>query len=297
MKLNKIEPKYISKSNPRIGLITLATDFRIEKDFNNVLNGKDIDLYCNRIHCYNPLTNETLKKMADDITNVTKDILPDQKLDCVAYGCTSGTIAAGYNLIVEKVNAAKPNTKVTTPITAATKALKKLNINKISIFTPYTNEINNSVVEYFKNENFEKVSLLKKNKVFEIKNIKNSLKITYPQIVGFKADQEKLSDVRDVIESFYFYDVKKSLDSYPDNLPTLSYVTKDGMILSISSLSPDSKGESWVIIKAESNNPKSKKLAEEIRNKTSGFQFLANINTSNILRWEASDLRAQKVKN
>jgi len=155
MKLNKIEPKYISKSNPRIGLITLATDFRIEKDFNNVINGKDIDLYCNRIHCYNPLTNETLKKMADDITNVTKDILPDQKLDCVAYGCTSGTIAAGYNSIVEKVNAAKPNTKVTTPITAAIKALKKLNINKISIFTPYTNEINNSVVEYFKNENFE----------------------------------------------------------------------------------------------------------------------------------------------
>jgi len=155
MKLNKIEPKYISKSNPRIGLITLATDFRIEKDFNNVLNGKDIDLYCNRIHCYNPLTNETLKKMADDITNVTKDILPDQKLDCVAYGCTSGTIAAGYNSIVEKVNAAKPNTKVTTPITAAIKALKKLDINKISIFTPYTNEINNSVVEYFKNQNFE----------------------------------------------------------------------------------------------------------------------------------------------
>lgn len=155
MKLNKIEPKYISKSNPRIGLITLASDFRIEKDFNNVINGKDIDLYCNRIHCYNPLTNETLKKMADDITNVTKDILPDQKLDCVAYGCTSGTIAAGYNSIFQKVNAAKPNTKVTTPITAAIKALKKLNINKISIFTPYTNEINNSVVEYFKNENFE----------------------------------------------------------------------------------------------------------------------------------------------
>jgi maleate isomerase len=43
MKLNKIEPKYISKSNPRIGLITLATDFRIEKDFNNVISGKDID--------------------------------------------------------------------------------------------------------------------------------------------------------------------------------------------------------------------------------------------------------------
>ena len=36
MKLTKIEPKYLKKHNPRVGLITLATDFRIEKDFNNV---------------------------------------------------------------------------------------------------------------------------------------------------------------------------------------------------------------------------------------------------------------------
>jgi maleate isomerase len=159
MKLGKIAPKYTEKPNPRIGLITLASDFRIEKDFNNVIYGKEIDLFSNRIHCYNPLTNETLKKMADDITDVAKEILPDQKLDCVAYGCTSGTIAAGYNLIFDKVNLAKPNTKVTTPITSAIKALKKLNINKISIFTPYTDEINQSVAEYFKKENIEVVSL------------------------------------------------------------------------------------------------------------------------------------------
>ena len=159
MKLDKINPKYLKKSNPRIGLITLASDFRIEKDFNNVIYGKEIDLYSNRIHCYNPLTNETLKKMADDITDVTKEILPDQKLDCVAYGCTSGTIAAGYSSIFEKVNIAKPNTKVTTPITSAIKGLKKLKINKISVFTPYTDEINQSVVEYFKKKNIEVISL------------------------------------------------------------------------------------------------------------------------------------------
>jgi len=159
MKLNKIDPKYQEKPNPRIGLITLASDFRIEKDFNNVIYGKEIDLFSNRIHCYNPLTNETLKKMADDITDVTTEILPDQKLDCVAYGCTSGTIAAGYSSVYEKVNLAKPNTKVTTPITSAIKALKKLNINKISVFTPYTDEINQSVAEYFKKENIEVISL------------------------------------------------------------------------------------------------------------------------------------------
>ena len=153
MKLNKIKPKFIVKSNPRIGLITLGSDFRIEKDFNNLIHGKEIDLYVNRIHCYNPLTNATLAKMADDITEVTKDILPDQKLDCVAYGCTSGTVAAGYDVIKKKINLAKPEAKVTTPITSTVKALKVLGINKISIFTPYTKTINDSVVNYFKKEN------------------------------------------------------------------------------------------------------------------------------------------------
>ena len=153
MKLNKIEPKFILKANPRIGLITLGSDFRIEKDFNNVVYGKSIDLYVNRIHCYNPLTNETLAKMADDITDVTKDILPDQRIDCVAYGCTSGTVAAGYETIKSKINLAKPDAEVTTPITSTIKALKKLGIKRISIFTPYTKTINDSIVSYFKKEN------------------------------------------------------------------------------------------------------------------------------------------------
>ena len=155
MKLTKIKPQFLNKHNPRIGLITLSSDFRIEKDFNDVIHGKNIDLFSNRIQSYNPLTNENLKKMAENITKVTKDILPDQKLDCVAYGCTSGTIASGYDSIFEKINIAKPNTKVTTPITSAIKAIKALKINKLSIFTPYTNEINQSLINYFKKEKIE----------------------------------------------------------------------------------------------------------------------------------------------
>ena len=54
MKVDKIKPKFINKRNPRIGLITLGSDLRIEKDFNNVIYGREVDLYVNRIHCYNP---------------------------------------------------------------------------------------------------------------------------------------------------------------------------------------------------------------------------------------------------
>ena len=164
MNSTKIEPKFISKSNPRIGLIALASDFMIERDFINVIKDRDIDFFVNRIECYNPLTKENLIKMSDKVTEVTKDILPDQDIDCIVYGCTSGTIAAGYNSIEQKVKAAKPMADVTTPSTAAIKALKKMKIKKISIFTPYSKILNDEVLKYFKSEGFEITS----NSYFDI---------------------------------------------------------------------------------------------------------------------------------
>ena len=162
----KVEPKYNPNPNPRIGLIALASDFMIEKDFINVIKDKDIDFFVNRIECYNPLTRENLIKMSQKVTEVTKDILPDEKIDCVVYGCTSGTIAAGFSAIEQKIKLAKPETKVTTPSTAAIKALKKLNIKKLSIFTPYSKKLNDEVVDYFKQENFEVIS----NSYFDIES-------------------------------------------------------------------------------------------------------------------------------
>ena len=62
MKSNKIQPQFIQKYNPRIGLIALATDFIIEKDFIKIIKDKDIDFFVNRIECYNPLSKENLIK-------------------------------------------------------------------------------------------------------------------------------------------------------------------------------------------------------------------------------------------
>ena len=166
MILNKIQPKYIVKSNPRVGLIALATDFRIEKDFISVIKDKDIDFFVNRIHCYSPLTSENLVKMSATITEISEDILPNEKLDCVVYGCTSGTIAAGYDAIKSKVNLAKPEAKVTTPSTAAVNALRKMKINNIAIFTPYSKPLNDEVIDYFKSENFK----ISSNSYFDILN-------------------------------------------------------------------------------------------------------------------------------
>ena len=68
MNSTKIDPKYITKSNPRIGLIALASDFMIERDFINVIKDREVDFFVNRIECYNPLTKENLIKMSNKVT-------------------------------------------------------------------------------------------------------------------------------------------------------------------------------------------------------------------------------------
>ena len=121
-----IKPQFKRNLNPKIGLIALATDFMIERDCNKVTKGMNIDLFVNRIHCHFPLTSENLIKMSNTVTEVSKDILPNEKLNCIVYGCTSGTIVAGYDSIKKKIKLAKPDAEVTTPSTAAINALKKM---------------------------------------------------------------------------------------------------------------------------------------------------------------------------
>ena len=166
MESKKIDPKFNKYQNPKIGLIALASDYMIEKDFIKIIKDKKVDLFVNRIECFNPLTKENLIKMSEKVTEVTKDILPNEKIDCVAYGCTSGTIAAGFDAIQKKIKNAKPEAIVTTPSTASIKALKKLNIKKIAIFTPYSKKLNDEVLDFFKNENFE----IKANSYFNIES-------------------------------------------------------------------------------------------------------------------------------
>jgi maleate isomerase len=166
MESKKIDPKFNKYQNPKIGLIALASDYMIEKDFIKIIKDKKIDFFVNRIECFNPLTKENLIKMAEKVTEVTKDILPNEKIDCVAYGCTSGTIAAGYDAIQKKIKDAKPEAIVTTPSTASIKALKKLDIKKVAIFTPYSKKLNDEVLNFFKKENFE----IKANSYFNIES-------------------------------------------------------------------------------------------------------------------------------
>jgi len=157
IKSNYIKPKFKKKTNPKIGLLALSTDLTIENDFQSICQKLPLDLFVNRIHNENPLTKENLLKMHTQIEPITQKILPGQKINTVAYACTSGTIAIGEDKVKEKIQLAKPGCYVTTPITSALKAFTEMKAKKIALFTPYPESVNKTIIEYF---NRKKINII-----------------------------------------------------------------------------------------------------------------------------------------
>ncbi|PPR46830.1 MAG: Arylmalonate decarboxylase [Alphaproteobacteria bacterium MarineAlpha5_Bin9] len=150
---NYLKPVIKQTTNPRVGVITLSTDFTIEQDFRKICHDLPLDIFFNRIPFINPLNYENYLKMAEHIPEVTSQILPGQKIDIIAYGCTSGTIAIGEKNILTQVQQSKPEAKVTTPITAAISAFKEMKIKNIAVLTPYPKDVNLTVFNYLKKNN------------------------------------------------------------------------------------------------------------------------------------------------
>ena len=158
IKSKYIEPKFKKESDPKVGLLALSTDLTIERDFQSICHSLPINLFVNRIHNENPLTKENLLKMYDQLESITEKILPGEKINTVAYGCTSGTIAIGEDKVEEKIQLAKPGCHVTTPITSAIKAFNKMNVKKIAVFTPYPESVNKTISEYLIKKNINVMS-------------------------------------------------------------------------------------------------------------------------------------------
>ena len=158
LKFKNIPPKFKKQFDPKVGLLALSTDLTIEKDFNSICHKLPVDIFVNRIHNENPLTKENLSKMYGQIESITKKILPGEKINTVAYGCTSGTVAIGEDRVKEKIQLAKPGCYVTTPITSAIKAFKKMNAKKIAVFTPYPESVNKTIYEHLNKKNVDIMS-------------------------------------------------------------------------------------------------------------------------------------------
>jgi maleate isomerase len=142
----------------RIGLIALATDFNSEQDLRRMYPD-GVEVFTNRVLNANPVTLANLRDMAGDISRAAGGILPGFSLDAMIYGCTSGTVANGAEKIEALVHESCPGIPVTNPVSAALAAFEHLGANKISILTPYTEEVNLEMAAYFESHGIEVINI------------------------------------------------------------------------------------------------------------------------------------------
>jgi maleate isomerase len=132
-----------------VGLIALAPDQVCELDLRAILPQERLPLYVNRINFALEVNVATLRAMREGITAATALILPGGRLDVIAYGCTSGTMVIGEEEVFSRIREARPGVLCTSPPTAALAALRALGARRVAVLTPYIEEVNRRVRDYF----------------------------------------------------------------------------------------------------------------------------------------------------
>jgi maleate isomerase len=148
-KIVAAHPRDSGPARHRIGLIALDSDVATEQDFHRMLPD-DVMYYTTRVHHVNPVSVVNLRKMGPQLTAAAGMLVPGQRLDAIAYSCTSATAAIGYDEVAAQVRAGgRPDVPVVTPITAALAGLAILGVESISLLTPHPDGVNQSTRRFF----------------------------------------------------------------------------------------------------------------------------------------------------
>ncbi len=132
-----------------IGLVVLATDHTIEYEWRHMFAALDgVAYYESRIWNSATITPETLRDMEKDIAQATRLIRPGERLDVVAFACTSGAMVIGDATVAARIREARPGIACTTPMAAAIAGLKALGARRIALLTPYIERINHMMRDH-----------------------------------------------------------------------------------------------------------------------------------------------------
>ena len=138
----------------RIGLVVLASDYTIENEFRQVFKAPEVDFYTARIANSPQVTPATLADMESRIASTASLILPGDRVDVMAYCCTSASVVLGEDVVFGQLAKAHPNASYTTPVTAAKAALQAFGAKRVAVLTPYRSDINQQINDHFSGAGF-----------------------------------------------------------------------------------------------------------------------------------------------
>ena len=145
----------------QLGLVTLETDLTIEDELRFFFAGPPagvhaggLSLLHSRIPCDDQVTAENLQQMEGHFANSLALFPPGHAFDVIGYGCTSASLVIGADKVTTLITGHIDVPHVTTPITAAKRALAKLGAKRIGYLAPYISEISARMCADFEADGF-----------------------------------------------------------------------------------------------------------------------------------------------
>ncbi len=145
-------------ANGAVGLIALATDQVCEHDLARILALAGLPLYVSRVAFPAEVALDTLAGMQAGLRDAAALLLPGERLDVIAYGCTSGSVVIGEDAVFARLREARPGVECTTPPTAAMAAFAVLRMRRIAVLTPYVDAVNERLRSYLVGRGLDIVS-------------------------------------------------------------------------------------------------------------------------------------------
>jgi len=142
----------LSDSEKRIGILLPSSNTTMEKEFSEIQMRMNVSFHYSRLRLQD-VTEEALIQMEED-TEKESQKLADAHVEFILYGCTSGSLIKGLDYskkISERITGIAHVPAVTTS-EAVLSACQKLDLDSMSILTPYTDHINQREKDFFESQ-------------------------------------------------------------------------------------------------------------------------------------------------
>lgn len=150
----KIFERITSPSNviARIGLILVSTDEMEGDAFISIMPKGQVAVFQTRA-AYD--YREGTFAIRTSFKDVTDTLPPVERLDVLAFSCTSWTVAAGVDNVLSQLKEARPGIKYTSPAHAGISALRRLKAKRIALLSPYELVLHQSLPPFLRENGFE----------------------------------------------------------------------------------------------------------------------------------------------
>ncbi len=145
----------------RIGLLVPSSNTTMESEFNLMIRESDVEITIHTARM--PLQQTTIDELLkmERKAYAAADRLAHANVDVICYGCTSGSLIHGLKFAKEisKKILAKTGIPTVTTSEAVLDTSRHLGLTKLTVITPYTEDINQKEMAFLENAGIKVLSI------------------------------------------------------------------------------------------------------------------------------------------